>query len=148
MMRLNAPIQAFLALAVLSILPAPLLAKPAHHPPAHKTAATDPAPKKRNHKKATAQTASSHKRPSGNQDAPATVQHVRSSTRRKASSAIHSVASTDNAPTPEKETDTATNESAHRKATSADFLRAASAQTTPEQTDAPESNSEAPHVDK
>ena len=117
MMRLNAPIQAFLALAALSFLPAPLLAKPAHHPPAHKTAATEPAPKKRIHKKSTIETAASHKRHVGNQDAAATVQHVRSSTRRRAS-AIHSVVSTDNAPTPEKETDTAANEPA-RKATSA-----------------------------
>jgi uncharacterized protein DUF5715 len=146
MMRLNAPIQAFLALAALSFLPAPLLAKPAHHPPAHKTAATEPAPKKRIHKKSTIETAASHKRHAGNQDAPATVQHVRSSTRRRAS-AIHSVVSTDNAPTPEKETDTAANEPA-RKATSADFLKAASAQPTSEQAVAPESNSEAPHVDK
>ena len=148
MMRLNAPIQAFLALAALSFLPAQLLANPAHHPRAHKTEDTEPAPKKRTHKKSTVEAAASHKPHVSNQDAPATIQHVRASRRRRASSAMPPIASTDNAPTPEKEPDAAANESTRRKATSADFLRAASGQPVPEQNDAPEANPEAPHIDK
>jgi hypothetical protein len=61
---------------------------------------------------------------------------------------MHPVAATDNPPTPEKEPDTAANESTRRKATSADFLRAASGQPVSEQNDAPEANPEAPHIDK
>ena len=143
MMRLNAPIQAFLALAALSFLPAPLLANPAHHPPAHKTADTEPAPKKRTHKKSTVEAAASHKPHVSNQEAPATVQNVRASRRRRGSSAIHPVAATDNAPTPEKEPDTASNETTRRKATSADFVKAAAVQI-----DTPEASPEAPPVDK
>lgn len=143
MTRLNAPIYAFLALAVLLFLPAPLLAKPAHHTPAQKTAATEPAPKKRTHKKATVEAASSR-----HHDTPATVRSVRSSRRRRASSASHPVTAADNAPTPEKEPNTAASEPTRRKATSADFLRAASGQPAAEQTDAPKSTPEAPHVDQ
>jgi len=50
-MRLNAPLPAFLALAVLSLLPATLLAKSAHRHP-HKAQATTSAPKRSAHKKA------------------------------------------------------------------------------------------------
>ena len=153
MMRLNAPIQAFLALAALSFLPVPLLAIPAHHLPAHKAAVTEPAPNKRTHKKPTAEAAASqsprqHHTAKNPQDAPATVQHVRSPSRRRASSAVHPIASNDNPPAPEKESDIASNETTRRKATSADFLRAASGQVVPDQTDAPEASPEAPHVDK
>jgi Family of unknown function (DUF5715) len=133
MMRLNAPIQAFLALAALSFLPAPLLAKPAHHSAAHKTTVAEPAPKKRAHKKPTGEATASpsthnskHHTGKTHQTGPATFQHVRSSRHR------HRVASTDETtiaqPAPEAVSNTASNENAQRKATSADFLRAASGQ--------------------
>jgi Family of unknown function (DUF5715) len=150
MMRLNAPIQAFLALAVLSFLPAPLHAKPAHHPPARKTAVTEPAPKKRTHKKSTdeataSQSAHSSKHRTGktHQGTPAKIQQVRSSSHRKASATNNHIASTGKASASEKEPDTAANDTAPRKATSADFLKAASVQI-----DTPEANPEAPHIDK
>jgi Family of unknown function (DUF5715) len=152
MMRLNAPIQAFLALAALSFLPATLLAIPAHHPPAHKTAVAESSPKKRTHKKvaeeATASQSPRKHTGKAHQDAPAAVQHVRSSSHRRASSAMHPIASTDSAPTTEKELDTADNDTAPRKATSADFIKAASGQAVSGQIDGPEANPEAPRVDK
>jgi hypothetical protein len=150
MMRLNAPIQAFLALAVLSFLPAPLHAKPAHHPPAHKTAVTEPVPKKRTHKKSTdeataSQSAHSSKHRTGktHQGTQAKIQQVRSSSHRKASAINDHIASTGKASASEKEPDTAANDTAPRKATSADFLKAASVQI-----DTPETSPEAPHIDK
>jgi Family of unknown function (DUF5715) len=145
MMRLNAPIQAILALAALSFLPAQSLAKTAAHPSsAHKTAATKPAPKKRTHKKSSSEVATSHgsKRHTSKTRRDADVQEVHSATHRRASS--NSVAATDKAPTQEKESETAATQTTPRKATSADFIKAASAQ--PE---APESTpEEAPRVDK
>jgi len=150
MMRLNAPIQAFLALAALSFLPAPLLAKTAHHPPAHKTAVAEPAPKKRTHQKSTeatvSQTAHSPKHHTGrtHQLPPAKIQQVRHSSRRKASSAGNHIASADEAPIVQPVADTASNETASRKATSEDFIKAASGQPVAGQSD----NPEAPRVDK
>jgi Family of unknown function (DUF5715) len=158
MMRLNAPIQAFLALAALSFLPAPLLAQPAHHPPVHKTAVAEPAPKKRTHQKsadeATAsQSAHSPKHRTGktHQAPPAKIQQVRHSSRRKASSASNHIASADEAPIVQTAADTASNETASRKATSADFIKAASGQTVAGQSgqiDDPDTSPEAPRVDK
>jgi hypothetical protein len=130
MMRSNAPIQAFLALAVLSFLPAPLLAKTAHHSPAHKVAAAEDAPKKRAHKKSTAEST-----------APQSAHHHTAKTSHR--KARHPIVSAANSPTPEKELDTAANEPAPRKATSADFLKAASGQA-----DAPEPSPESPSADK
>ena len=133
MTRSNAPIYAFLALAVLSFLPAPLLAKPAPLSPAHKTAITEITPKKRAHKKVTAEATSSRKH------------HV---SRHRVSSATHSIAPTDATPNPEKESTLAADETTHRKATSADFLKAASGQAVPELAGANEATPEAPHADK
>ena len=158
MMRLNAPIQAFLALAALSFLPAPLFAQPAHHPPAHKTAIAEPAPKKRTHQKSTdeataLQSAHSPKHHAGktHQAPPAKIQQVRHSRRRKASSASNHIASADEAPIVQPAADTTSNETASRKATSADFIKAASGQTVsgqPGQIDDPQASPEAPRVDK
>ena len=149
MMRSNAPIQAFLALAVLSFLPAPLLAKPAPLSPAHKTAITEVTPRKRAHKKGTAEATASrkHHASKANEDAPATVRNTRTS-RHRVSSARHSIASTEATPTPEKESTLATDETTHRKATSADFLKAASGQAVSELAGANEATPEAPHADK
>ena len=145
MMRSNVPI---LALAALSFLPASLHAKPAHHPPAHKAAA-EPAPKERVHKKPTGEAASSqsthsskHHASKPHQSAPAVVKQVRSSSHREATN--HHLTSADETaiePTPVAVSETAP--SAPRKATSADFLKAASGQI-----DSPESSPEAPPVDK
>ena len=154
MMRSNVPIQAFLALAVLSFLPAPLLAKPAHPSPAHKTAVAESALKKRTHKKSTVEATASqtvhsskHHTSKAHQSAPATVQEIRSSSRRSRSSVRHHNASINKAPTPENDLETATSETLPRKATSADFLKAASGQT-PAPEPSSEANLEAPHIDK
>ena len=137
MMRLNAPIQAILALAVLSFLPAPLLAKPAHHSHAHKSTAAEPAPTKRAHKNPAAEnTVHTKAHPS----APATTRQVHSTSHRKAR---HPLITTANAPAPEKESEAAASEPAPRKATSEDFLKAAAGQS-----DAPAPDDEAPHIDK
>ncbi len=123
MMRLNAPIQAFLALAALSFLPAQLLAKPAHRSPAQKTAVTEPAPKKRSHKKQATEAATSHT--SGHH--VARTEQVRSANHHKASSTRRQNAAAEAPPT-QAPAETAANETAPRKATSADFLKAASGQ--------------------
>ncbi|HMH14768.1 MAG TPA: DUF5715 family protein [Edaphobacter sp.] len=145
MMRSNAPIQAFLALAALLFLPAPLHAKPAHHSSAHKTTVADP-PKKNIHKKSADEATASpsthksrHHRGKTPQSSPANIQQVRSS-HRKASAANNPTSKT---ATSDKEPDTATNEPATQKATSADFIKAASGHV-----DASEASPEAPHVDK
>jgi Family of unknown function (DUF5715) len=143
MMRSNAPIQAILALAVLSFLPAPLLAKPAHHSSAHKAEAVAPAPGKRTHKKSTSDTAASrnaqHPTAKNHPDSATIVQHVHSTSHRRTR---HTVVAA-NAPATGKESETTADETAPRKATSADFLKAASGQA-----DTPEPSSEAPHIDK
>ena len=137
MMRLNAPIQAILALAVLSFLPAPLLAKPAHHSHAHKSTAAEPAPTKRAHKNPAAEkTVHTKAHPS----ASATTRQVHSTSHRKAR---HPLITTANAPAPQKESEAAASEPAPRKATSEDFLKAAAGQS-----DAPAPDDEAPHIDK
>ncbi len=138
MMRLNAPIQAFLALAALSFLPAQSLAKPAHPSLAHKAPVSEPAPKKRTHNHHTAKTPPA---------TPETVHQVRSTSHRKA--ATHHIASADETPitqpAPEAAPDTASNENAPRKkATSADFLKAASGQADA----APETTPDTPRTDK
>ncbi|HEY6413294.1 MAG TPA: DUF5715 family protein [Edaphobacter sp.] len=147
MMRSNAPIQAFLALAALSFLPAPLLAKPAHPSPAHKASVSEPVSKKRSHKKSTAEatapkTALSPKHHTGKppQNASAKIQHVRSKGHHRKASASRNIASADETPVPE----VASNEGTPRKATSADFLKAASGQ--PDA--APETTPDTPHTDK
>jgi hypothetical protein len=133
MMRSNAPIQAILALAALSFLPAQLLAKPAHHSPAPKTAVSDAAPKKRTHKKSTPSQSSRHTEK---------VEQVHSSPHRKTR---RHTASTNEAPITAPVTEAASTEDAPRKkATSADFLKAASAQ--PDA--APETTTETPRTDK
>jgi hypothetical protein len=124
MMRLNAPIQAFLALAALSFLPAPLLAKPAHHSAAHKTVATETAPKKRTHKKQATETAAT-------QNTHAKAEPTRAVNHHKASSARRHLATAEAPPTQTPPTETAANDGAPRKATSADFLKAASGQQEP-----------------
>ena len=121
MMRLNAPITATLALAALC-LPVALVAKPTAHHPAHKTAAAtaSSSTKKRTHKP-DAKTSD---------PAPAT-QHKHTTKRRKHHPKQEETADPpliDRAartPAPGRDTTVAASDSAHRKATSADFLKAA-----------------------
>ena len=107
MMRSNAPITAILALATLYLSPATLSAKPAaHHPPAHKTTVTTSATtKKRAHK------------PADSQAAPSATRNKHTTKRRK-----HHPKQEETADPPiiNRALDTAP-----RKATTADFLRAA-----------------------
>lgn len=124
MMRSNAPITATLTLAALSLSPAALFAKPAAHHPAHKTAtAASPTTKKRAHKPADAQA-----------DAPAPATRNKHTKRRKhhpqqeetadppiINRAAHTPAST-------RRSALVAADSAPRKATSNDFLRAAGQQ--------------------
>ncbi len=125
MMRSNAPITATLALAALYLLPAALFAKPAAHHPAHKTATvTSPTTKKRAHKPA-----------DGQADAPAPATPNKHTTKRRKHHPqqeetadppiINRAART---PPSTQRSTLAAADSAPRKATSADFLRAAGQQ--------------------
>jgi len=150
MMRLNAPISSFLAFAVLSLLPATLLAKPAHRA-AHKAATAKPAATKHVHSKAAAASPttsrSAHKpkrhgtgrlRQEEAPSRPPTVNRVR---------ATRHVHSTPGAATrkaaPVSRTDVAAQDSGAKKATSQDFLEAASGRAEASDVDA-----EAPRRDK
>lgn len=136
MMRSNAPITATLALATLFLSPATVLAKPAHYPAPKTTVATSTTTKKRTHKPADTQTPDPapatrnkhttkrrkhHPKQEETADPPIInrAAHTPAPSRRpSAKAAPLSVSATDPAP---------------RKATSADFLRAAG-QTEPQET--------------
>jgi hypothetical protein len=156
MMRLNAPITATLALAVLFVLPATLLAKPAHRT-AHKPAVSEPAPSNRAHKRTTAKpvaksqsahkskhhaTEKSKRDATPNQPTVRRVHSTRqsSSSKRRISQATRAAASET---TPAAQLDVAANDTAPKQATSADFLKAASAEAA-----VPDDDADTPHVDK
>ncbi len=157
MMRLNAPITATLALAVLFVLPATLLAKPAHRT-AHKPAVSEPAPSNRAHKRTTAKpvaksqsahkskhhaTEKSKRDATPNQPTVRRVhstRHGQSSSKRRISQATRAAASET---TPAAQLDVAANDTAPKKATSEDFLKAASAEAA-----VPDDDADTPHVDK
>ena len=153
MMRLNAPIPATLALAALFLLPATLFARPAHHA-VHKTAIVESRQKNRAHKETTAepvarpqstrkskrQAAEKSRRDSTpNQPAVNRVHDSRSSKRRH--SQITRTAAGKTALS--NQSDIAAVGTAPRKATSADFIQAASAQANP-----PNTNDDTAHIDK
>src|SRR5579871_1324752 len=121
MMRLNAPITATLALAVLYLSPAALLAKPQAHHPVHKTVpATSTTAKKRAHKPADAQTTdpapatrkkhTTKRRKHRPQQEETSDPPIINRAARATASGRRSTLATDSTP---------------RKATAADFLRAA-----------------------
>jgi len=157
MMRLNALITATLALAVLFFLPATLLAKPAHRT-AHKPAVSEPAPSNRAHKRTTAKpvaksqsahkskhhaTEKSKRDATPNQPTVRRVhstRHGQSSSKRRISQATRAAASET---TPAAQLDVAANDTAPKKATSEDFLKAASAEAA-----VPDDDADTPHVDK
>ncbi len=124
MMRLNAPLPAFLALAVLSLIPATLLAKPTHRH-ARKTATVHrKTPKSAPAKfKQTAHSASRQKHPQ--------VKHVRSRVHQSPRRETRKVEAGTRRSTPRH---LSVSDTAPRKATSADFLKAASK---PEAQDSP-----------
>lgn len=115
MMRLNAPLTALLALAVLFLIPATLLAKPAHHR-AHKTSSTHKTSSahKRTHAKATP----AHRRAA---KAKATRVHSRATRKHRARTKKVSTRTRASAPRAVKVSD-----HSRRKATANDFLKAAS----------------------
>ena len=127
MMRSNAPITAILALATLYLSPATLLANPSAHHPAHKTAVATPSTtKKRAHKPADSQTTA---------PAPATP-NKHTAKRRKHHPKQEETADPPiinraaNTPLPSRRSTAQTaplsaTDTTPRKATSADFLRAA-----------------------
>jgi hypothetical protein len=158
MMRLNAPITATLALAVLCFLPATLLAKPAHRT-ANKPAVSEPAPSNRAHKRTAADpvaksqstrkskrhaTEKSHRDATPNHP---TVRRIHSTRHGQASSAKRRISQATSAAasetTPAAQLDVAANDPAPKKATAADFLKAASAQAA-----VPDDDADTPHVDK
>lgn len=109
MMRLNAPLTALLALAVLFFIPATLLAKPAHHRAHTKTAAH-----RQVHRKATAERRHSAK---------PRVSRVHSTRTHHSAKPVHTVSTRTRRSTPRHLRVSA---SEQRKATSNDFLKAAS----------------------
>ncbi len=125
MMRSNAPIPALLALAAVSFLPAKLLAKPTRHL-AHKAAATQPAAKKQTSRETSVESThleggAHNSRHASNSSKSATVSHIHKQ---------HHLARTTNAevsnPAPAEQTAA---DAAPKKATSADFIKAAAGQT-------------------
>ncbi len=127
MMRLNAPLPAFLALAVLFLLPAALLATPAHRH-ARKTAAVST----QSHKKTTA--TSRRTASSSTHAKKATATRVRShaaKARRPATRSVKAKSRTSAHP------QLSASEAAPGKATSSDFLKAAAAKPETESDSAP-----------
>src|ERR1700722_9633089 len=121
MMRSNAPIPAFLAFAALYLLPASSLAKPTH-PHVHKTNAV--APVRRRLTPVTAPTAhtSSHHHPTSATKATTTRGHTQAVAAHH--HPRHAISSSELASARQPEPSSA--ETTPRKATSDDFLRAAS----------------------
>ncbi len=127
MMRLNAPLPAFLALAALFFLPAALLAKPAHRH-ARKTAAVST----QSHKKTTAK--SRRTASSSTHAKKATATRVRShaaKARRPATRSVKAKSRTSAHP------QLSASEASSGKATSSDFLKAAAAKPETESDSAP-----------
>jgi hypothetical protein len=123
MMRLNAPIPALLALAALYLFPAGSLATPTHHL-AH--AATAPSMKHHGKVAQPAHAVRSSKRRTTGKTAPVTTSRVHTRSAPKLHHLRHAVSS----PAPDvSRPDRTTTEATSQKATSEDFLRAASAQT-------------------
>jgi len=116
MMRLNAPIPALLALAVLYVVPANSLAKSTHHP-AHKTKTTATVP---THRKLTAGPAHTARRRTTATTSPVHTQRAHHHTR-------HATDSTTGAAQPEL----IASAPAPEKATSDDFIKAAEAPALP-----------------
>ncbi|NYF49795.1 DUF5715 family protein [Tunturiibacter gelidoferens] len=124
MMRLNAPIPALLALAALSLSSASSLAKPTHHPSAHKKTVAAAAAKHPKRQKAAAKPTHAHgsKHHSVSKaDAPVTARvHARSTT------AHHRLRHAVSAPVPRStQPELTASAAAPQKATSEDFLKAA-----------------------
>jgi len=124
MMRLNAPIPALLALAALSLSSAGSLAKPTHHTPGHRKVVAAPVVKGSVKAKPTAQPihathdSKHHGRTKG--DAPVTARvHAHAANRHQRLRAV-------SAPAPRTTSPERTDAAIRQKATSEDFLRAAS----------------------
>ena len=154
MMRLNAPISSFLAFAVLSLLPATLVARPAHRT-AHKATTAKPAATKHAHGKAAASpttSRSAHKpkhhstgrlRQEETPSRPPTVNRVHASRHVPSTPAVARKAA------PASRTDVAAQDSGAKKATSQDFLEAASGRAEASgRTAASDVDAEAPRRDK
>ena len=124
MMRLNAPIPALLALAALSLSSTSSLAKPTHHPPGHRRVVAAPSEKHSVKAKPTAKpihaTRGTKHHGTTKGDAPVTTRvHAHTATR-------HPRLRTVSAPASRTTSPELTDDAVRQKATSEDFLRAAS----------------------